>query len=146
MTRSTEATGMLYPGLPATQIDLAGTLPLLICSKRFGRPIRARPHQTAAVVGLCHARSMTVLLSTRQRRRSDTVVDGVQWAPLDFSDEPTLVREPFQRAGWIYEEKVDGWRIIAYKDRDAVRLLSRNDVDHTRRFRDIVAAISKLPR
>jgi ATP-dependent DNA ligase len=44
---------------------------------------------------------------------------------------PTLVREPFQRAGWIYEEKVDGWRIIAYKDRDAVRLLSRNGVDHT---------------
>ena len=29
---------------------------------------------------------------------------------------PTLVREPFHRPGWIYEEKVDGWRIVAYKD------------------------------
>ena len=29
---------------------------------------------------------------------------------------PTLVREPFHRDGWVYEEKVDGWRIIAYKD------------------------------
>jgi hypothetical protein len=29
---------------------------------------------------------------------------------------PTLVREPFHRARWIYEGKVDGWRIIAYKD------------------------------
>jgi hypothetical protein len=29
---------------------------------------------------------------------------------------PTLVREPFHRDGWIYEEKVDGWRIVAYKD------------------------------
>jgi ATP-dependent DNA ligase len=28
---------------------------------------------------------------------------------------PTQVREPFHRDGWIYEEKVDGWRILAYK-------------------------------
>jgi hypothetical protein len=27
---------------------------------------------------------------------------------------PALVRAPFQRAGWVYEEKVDGWRVIAY--------------------------------
>jgi bifunctional non-homologous end joining protein LigD len=57
---------------------------------------------------------------------------------------PTLVREPFHRAGWIYEEKVDGWRIIAYKNRDSARLVSRSGVDHSRRFRDIAAAISKL--
>jgi hypothetical protein len=25
---------------------------------------------------------------------------------------PTLVREPFHRDGWVYEEKVDGWRIL----------------------------------
>ena len=24
---------------------------------------------------------------------------------------PTLVREPFHRDGWVYEEKYDGWRI-----------------------------------
>jgi len=23
---------------------------------------------------------------------------------------PTLVREPFDRDGWVFEEKVDGWR------------------------------------
>ena len=26
---------------------------------------------------------------------------------------PTLVRAPFHRPGWIYEEKVDGYRIPA---------------------------------
>jgi bifunctional non-homologous end joining protein LigD len=57
---------------------------------------------------------------------------------------PALVREPFYRAGWIYEEKVDGWRIVAYKDRESVRLVSRTGVDHARRFRDIAAAIAKL--
>jgi ATP-dependent DNA ligase len=55
-----------------------------------------------------------------------------------------LVREPFHHAGWIYEEKVDGWRIVTYKDRESVRLVSRTGVDHARRFRDIAAAIAKL--
>ena len=36
---------------------------------------------------------------------------------------PTQVREPFHRDGWVYEEKVDGWRILAYKDGDRVRFL-----------------------
>src|SRR5215470_4803585 len=57
---------------------------------------------------------------------------------------PTLVREPFHRDGWVYEEKVDGWRILAYKDGDRVRLVSRNGRDHTQRFRDIAAAVAKL--
>jgi hypothetical protein len=29
---------------------------------------------------------------------------------------PALVHEPFHRDGWVYEEKIDGWRILAYKD------------------------------
>jgi hypothetical protein len=31
---------------------------------------------------------------------------------------PTLVRAPFHRDGWVYEEKVDGWRILAYKEEE----------------------------
>jgi hypothetical protein len=27
--------------------------------------------------------------------------------------QPTLVRKPFHRPGWIYEEKYDGWRMLA---------------------------------
>ena len=57
---------------------------------------------------------------------------------------PTQVRAPFHRDGWVYEEKVDGWRILAYKDGGGVRLISRNGRDHTRRFRDIAAAVAKL--
>jgi ATP-dependent DNA ligase len=58
---------------------------------------------------------------------------------------PTLVPEPFHRPGWIYEEKVDGWRMLAYKYGTHARLLSRNRVDHARRFRMIAAAIAALP-
>ena len=45
--------------------------------------------------------------------------------------QPTLARPPFHRSGWVYEEKVDGWRILAHKDGDRVRLISRNGVIHT---------------
>ena len=33
---------------------------------------------------------------------------------------PTLVAQPFHREGWVYEEKYDGWRMIAYKHNAAV--------------------------
>jgi bifunctional non-homologous end joining protein LigD len=55
-----------------------------------------------------------------------------------------LIRGPFHRDGCVYGEKVDGWRIVAYKDGECVRLVSRNGRDHTRHVRDIAAAISKL--
>jgi len=29
---------------------------------------------------------------------------------------PAKVGQPFHRDGWAYEEKVDGWRRLAYKD------------------------------
>jgi len=57
---------------------------------------------------------------------------------------PTQVREPFHRDGWVYEEKVDGRRILAYKDGARVRLVSRSGRDHTRCFAGITAAIAKL--
>ena len=38
---------------------------------------------------------------------------------------PTLVRPPFHREGWVYEKKVDGWRMLAYKDRLRVRLFAQ---------------------
>jgi ATP-dependent DNA ligase len=57
---------------------------------------------------------------------------------------PTLVREPFHRDGWIYEEKVDGWRMLAYKSGDRVRVVNRNGRDNTRRFADLPAAIAEL--
>lgn len=57
---------------------------------------------------------------------------------------PTLVHEPYHRDGSVYEEKVDGWRMVVYKGGQRVRLLSRHGVDHTRRFAGIAAAIAKL--
>lgn len=56
----------------------------------------------------------------------------------------TLVAEPFDRPGWVFEEKYDGDRVLAYKEGDRVRLLSRNEKDLTDRFPRIARAIAKL--
>ena len=56
----------------------------------------------------------------------------------------TLVAKPFDRAGWAYEEKYDGDRMLAYKEEDRVRLLSRNGKDKTGSFPRIAAAIRSL--
>ena len=47
---------------------------------------------------------------------------------------PTLVRGPFHRDSWIYEEKIDGYRMLAYNAGKNVRVLNRNHVDHSKRF------------
>ena len=53
----------------------------------------------------------------------------------------SLVARPFHREGWVYEEKIDG--MVAYKQGPTVRLVSRQNRDHTRR--ELVDAIATLP-
>jgi bifunctional non-homologous end joining protein LigD len=55
-----------------------------------------------------------------------------------------LVPQPFHRSGWVFEEKYDGIRILAYKEGDKIILLSRNDLDRTATFKDIAAAVAQL--
>lgn len=57
----------------------------------------------------------------------------------------TLVDEPFHRTGWVYEEKYDGYRILAYKEGSKVTLFSRNAKDRTESFSQIAEAIATLP-
>jgi bifunctional non-homologous end joining protein LigD len=53
--------------------------------------------------------------------------------------------KPFHRDGWVYEEKYDGGKIVAFKDGQRVRLMSRTGRDHATRFSDIAQAIAALP-
>jgi hypothetical protein len=56
----------------------------------------------------------------------------------------TQVARPFHTKGWIYEEKIDRWRMLALKEEGRVKLISRNDREHTKRFGDLVAALAAL--
>jgi bifunctional non-homologous end joining protein LigD len=56
----------------------------------------------------------------------------------------TLVDEPFHRQGWVYEEKYDGYRILALKEGRRITLLSRNGKDRTESFADVARAVALL--
>jgi bifunctional non-homologous end joining protein LigD len=56
----------------------------------------------------------------------------------------TLVREPFHRPGWVYEEKYDGYRIVAYKEGNRVTLFSRNAKDRTATFPAVAEAVASI--
>jgi bifunctional non-homologous end joining protein LigD len=46
---------------------------------------------------------------------------------------------------WTFEEKYDGIRALAYRQRGRVRLWSRNELDLTAGFPDVAEAVAKLP-
>jgi bifunctional non-homologous end joining protein LigD len=57
---------------------------------------------------------------------------------------PTQVATPFHRPGWVYEEKVDGYRMAAMRAGDGIRLISRNGIQHTKRFPELEQALDSL--
>jgi bifunctional non-homologous end joining protein LigD len=68
-------------------------------------------------------------------------------AKIPFRISPmlaTLVDAPFTRPGWIFEEKYDGVRMLAYKEGSHVSLISRNAIDRTARYPQIAQAIANL--
>jgi bifunctional non-homologous end joining protein LigD len=58
----------------------------------------------------------------------------------------TLVDAPFDRAGWLFEIKWDGYRAIAEIEGGAVRLYSRNDISFKDKFAAIANALAGLGR
>ena len=56
----------------------------------------------------------------------------------------TLVEEPFSKAGWVFEEKYDGVRMLAYKEGPKVSLISRNGIDRSGRYPTIAAEIVEV--
>jgi bifunctional non-homologous end joining protein LigD len=56
----------------------------------------------------------------------------------------SLVPVPFDRPGWVFEEKYDGYRILAYKEGAKVTLLSRNNLDRTATFATVATAVGQL--
>ncbi len=57
----------------------------------------------------------------------------------------TLSKELVAGPEWVFEEKYDGIRAVAYRDGDRVRLLSRTGQDLTAGFASVVEALRQLP-
>jgi bifunctional non-homologous end joining protein LigD len=57
----------------------------------------------------------------------------------------TLSKEIVTGPEWVYEEKYDGIRAVAYRDDDRVRILSRTGQDLTEGFNAVADALRELP-
>lgn len=64
-----------------------------------------------------------------------------------FQVEPMLARpgEAFDREGWIFEIKYDGYRLLIEKSEGEVTLRSRNGNDLTESFPEIAKSAARLP-
>lgn len=85
-----------------------------------------------------------VKAATKSRERAK----GGKRDPMPTHVKPmlaTLVDEPFDRAGWFFETKWDGYRTIAEVRKRRVRLYSRHNLDFTERFAPVADALKTLP-
>ena len=57
----------------------------------------------------------------------------------------TLTQERFAGPEWLFERKLDGIRLLAFKHGSGVRLLSRNRLPQNSSYPSVVEAIAKLP-
>src|SRR5437764_9684660 len=57
----------------------------------------------------------------------------------------TLTQERFSDPEWIFERKLDGIRLLAFKDGGEVRLLSRNRLPLNASYPSVADAVAKLP-
>ncbi|MDF3064923.1 MAG: putative ligase-like protein [Polyangiaceae bacterium] len=57
----------------------------------------------------------------------------------------TLTRERFVGSDWVFERKLDGIRLLAFKHASKVQLLSRNRLPQNESYPSFVAAIGELP-
>jgi bifunctional non-homologous end joining protein LigD len=57
----------------------------------------------------------------------------------------TLTRERFTGPDWLFEQKLDGIRVIAFKRAGEVRLFSRNQLPQNAAYPALVDAVARLP-
>ena len=53
--------------------------------------------------------------------------------------------EPFSRPGWVFEGKLDGYRMRIAREEGKARLITRNGNDYTAAFPELARAVSALP-
>ncbi len=79
--------------------------------------------------------------------RAPSLPAGARRAALPATLAPqlaTLVAQPPSGAGWHYEIKFDGYRILARIDGGDVRLFTRNSIDWSQRLPGVVDAVHAL--
>jgi bifunctional non-homologous end joining protein LigD len=114
---------------PAAEYDIVSELPDSVLSK---------PHAKA---------KKTVAKRAPKKAKDSGIPAQAVPAKLPLSFFPqlaTLVDEPPAGAGWIYEVKFDGYRVLARIDGDDIRLFTRNGNNWTPRLKALRDEFAKL--
>ncbi|CAM4135202.1 DNA ligase D [Flavobacterium sinopsychrotolerans] len=76
----------------------------------------------------------------------DTIIAAGKRSKFPFNLSPmfaTMVDKPFDKEGWQYEIKWDGYRALAFCSKDQVELKSRNDKSFDKKFYSIHKALEE---
>jgi bifunctional non-homologous end joining protein LigD len=87
-------------------------------------------------------RSVLDSIAAGERRLLRRSSQPRQFEPM----KATLSKEPFDDEGWIFEQKLDGIRCLAYRDGGEVKLLSRTAHELRRSYPELVEAIAEEKR
>ena len=75
--------------------------------------------------------------------------EGLSRGRIDPTTMQAMLAEPaddaFTRDGWLFELKLDGYRLLACKSRGEALLLTRNGNDYTEVFPEVARAVKALP-
>jgi len=96
---------------------------------------------TRAPAAAAHARR-------KQRAPDPSGVDGARRGALPASPAPqlaTAVTRPPTGPGWLFEPKLDGYRVLCRLEDGHATVLTRRGNDWTERFAGIAAAVGALP-
>jgi len=88
------------------------------------------------------SRKAAKLVSQLKRLKAPTRVVRPEDVPPMLAETR---EEPFSRAGWVFEVKLDGYRMRVVKQDGAARLITRNGNDYTAAFPELVRALEALP-
>ncbi len=80
-------------------------------------------------------------LDDQERERLEAASHPDWLAPM----KATLTDKRFSDPNWIYERKLDGERLLAFRDGDRVRLLTRNRKSANGTYPELVEALERQP-
>src|ERR1700712_4652692 len=81
-----------------------------------------------------------------QNKINKLIQKGIK-APMPGTISPmlcTLLREPFTNKNYVYELKLDGYRIISSVHKSKVIMNSRSGLNYTSKYPPIATALKKL--
>ena len=82
-----------------------------------------------------------------RQRSAAAPAEGATRAKLPAEQAPQLAsvaEEPPEGAGWINEIKFDGYRLLCWKDKSKVRVMTRNGLEWTDRLPAVAHAVGQL--